>query len=438
MSCKRIAGDCGVRAKPRAASSIKDVRGYEAVKYVVLLGDGMADYPSRQLGGKTPLECAVTPFLDQIASEGTLGLVDTIPEGFTPGSDVANLSVLGYDPKETYTGRGPLEAASQGIALGQGDIAYRCNLVHIGEPGEGAAFMDDFTAGHISSTEAREIILELNQKLNASRYQFYPGVGYRHLLVWRNAAGSPQTTPPHDIPGKPIAPFLPRGDYAEEILGLMSGAADLLKDHPVNAVRAAEGKKTANSIWLWGQGGKPQMSPLTEKYQLKGGMISAVDLLNGLGIYAGLKPLRVEGATGYIDTNYEGKAAMALDALKFMDFVFLHLEAPDEMGHEGNAKGKIMAIEFFDEKIVGPILTRIGELGEYRILVLSDHPTPIDVRTHVGDPSPFAVLSSNREENSARGLKFTEAQARDTGLVVSPGHLLMDKFIRDWSAFLGK
>ena len=407
------------------------------MKYVVLLGDGMADYPSRQLGGKTPLERAVTPFLDQIASEGTLGLVDTIPEGFTPGSDVANLSVLGYDPKETYTGRGPLEAASQGIALGQGDIAYRCNLVHIGEPQEGPAFMDDFTAGHISSTEAREIILDLNKKLNTSRYQFYPGVGYRHLLVWRNAAGSPQTTPPHDIPGKPIVPFLPQGDCAEEILGLMRAAADILKDHSVNTARVAAGKKAANSIWLWGQGGKPQMAPLTEKYGLRGGMISAVDLLNGLGIYAGLKPLRVEGATGYIDTNYEGKAAMALDALKFMDFVFLHLEAPDEMGHEGNAKGKILAIEFFDEKIVGPILTRIGELGEYRILVLSDHPTPIDVKTHVGDPSPFAVLSSRREENLARGLKFSEAQAA-AGLVVSPGHLLMDKFLRDWSAFLGK
>ncbi len=408
------------------------------MKYVVLLGDGMADYPSRQLGGKTPLQCAVTPFLDQIASEGTLGLVDTIPEGFTPGSDVANLSVLGYDPKETYTGRGPLEAASQGIPLGQGDIAYRCNLVHIGEPQEGPAFMDDFTAGHISSSEAREIILDLNKKLTASRYQFYPGVGYRHLLVWRSAAGSPQTTPPHDIPGKPIVPFLPQGDFAEEILGLMRAAADILKDHPVNAARIAEGKKPANSIWLWGQGGKPQMAPLTEKYGLRGGMISAVDLLNGLGIYAGLKPLRVEGATGYIDTNYEGKAAMALDALRFMDFVFLHLEAPDEMGHEGNARGKILAIELFDEKIVGPILTRIGELGEYRILVLSDHPTPIDVKTHVGDPSPFAVLSSRREENLARGLKFSEAQAGAAGLVVSPGHLLMDKFLRDWSAFLGK
>ena len=408
------------------------------MKYVVLLGDGMADYPSPQLGGKTPLECALTPFLDQIASEGTLGLVDTIPQGFTPGSDVANLSVLGYDPAETYTGRGPLEATSMGIHLGPDDIAYRCNLVTIGQQGTDQAFMDDFTAGHISSGEAREIILEFNKKLSSSQYQFYPGVGYRHLLVWRHAAGSPQTTPPHDIPGKTIAPFLPLGDCADDIHALMRKTADILKDHPVNAARLAEGKKQANSIWLWGQGRKPQIVPLTQKYDFKGGMISAVDLLNGLGINAGLKPLRVEGATGYIDTNYEGKANIALDAMKFMDFVFLHLEAPDEMGHEGNAQGKISAIELFDEKIVGPIITNIGKMGDYRILVLSDHPTPIDVRTHVGDPSPFAVLSSRKEENLALGRKFTEAEAKASGILVSPGHLLMDKFVRDWSAFLGK
>ena len=407
------------------------------MKYVVLLGDGMADYPCQKLGGKTPLECALTPFLDQIAAQGTLGLVDTIPHGLPPGSDVANLSVLGYNPKETYTGRGPLEAASMGINLGPNDIAYRCNLVSIGEKNTDQAFMDDFTAGHISSAEAREIILDINKRINSSQYQFYPGVGYRHLLVWRNAAGSPQTTPPHDIPGKAIAPNLPSGDFAVEVNDLMRRVAEVLKDHPVNARRLADNKKQANSIWLWGQGRKPQIVPLTQKYDLKGGMISAVDLLNGLGINAGLKPLRVEGATGYIDTNYEGKANMALDALNFMDFVFLHLEAPDEMGHEGNAEGKIKAIEFFDEKIVGTILNNIGKLGDYRILVLSDHPTPIDLKTHVGDPSPFAVLSSRKEENLAAGRPFTEAAARESGILVSPGHLLMDKFIRG-SAFFAQ
>ncbi|MBP7341433.1 MAG: cofactor-independent phosphoglycerate mutase [Smithellaceae bacterium] len=408
------------------------------MKYVVLLGDGMADYPSAQLGGKTPLECALTPFLDQIAAQGTLGLVNTIPEGLTPGSDVANLSVLGYNPEETYTGRGPLEAASMGIGLGADDVAYRCNLVSIGEQDSDQAFMDDFTAGHISSAEAGEMILEINAKIGSSQLQFYPGVGYRHLLVWRNAAGSPQTTPPHDIPGKAIAAYLPAGDYAAEVHDLMQKAARVLKDHPVNAQRLAAGKKQANSIWLWGQGRKPQIVPLTQKYDFRGGMISAVDLLKGLGVNAGLQPLTVEGATGYIDTNYEGKAKMALDALKFMDFVFLHLEAPDEMGHEGNAAGKIQAIEFFDEKIVGPILTNIGSLGEYRILALSDHPTPIDLKTHVGDPSPFAVLSSRNEENKASGSPFTEACARKTGIVVSPGHLLMDNFIKNWGAFLAQ
>ncbi|MBP1710392.1 MAG: phosphoglycerate mutase [Deltaproteobacteria bacterium] len=409
------------------------------MKYIVLLGDGMADYPSRMLGGKTPLECALTPFLDQIAGQGTLGLVDTVPAGYTPGSDVANLSVLGYNPEETYTGRGPLEAASMGIQLEPDDIAYRCNLVTIGSLDTDEAFMDDFTAGHITSVEAREIIQHINRSIGSSQVQFFPGVGYRHLMVWKSAAGSPQTTPPHDIPGKAILPYLPSGDFSVEVQEIMRKAADVLKDHPVNLRRLENGKKQANSIWLWGQGKKPQIVPLTQKYNLTGGMISAVDLLNGLGVNAGLKPLRVEGATGYIDTNYEGKAKMALDALKFMDFVFLHLEAPDEMGHEGNADGKIKAIEFFDEKIVGPIINNISKLGEeYRILVLSDHPTPLDLKTHVGDPSPFAVLSSSNDENKASGRPFTESAARESGLLVSPGYLLMDKFITDWSSLLGK
>ncbi len=408
------------------------------MKYIILLGDGMADYPSAQLGGKTPLECALTPFIDQISALGTLGRVDTIPEGFVPGSDVANLSVLGYDPRDNYTGRGPLEAASMGIDLGPDDIAYRCNLVSIGAQDTGEAFMDDFTAGHISSAEAREIILDLNKKIGTDSLKFFPGVGYRHLLVWRNAAGSPSTTPPHDIPGKAIAEYLPTGEFASEVNDLMKKAAEVLNQHPVNAARLAQGKKQANSIWLWGQGRKPQIVPLTQKYDFKGGMISAVDLLNGLGINAGLRPLPVEGATGYIDTNYEGKAKMALDALQIMDFVFLHLEAPDEMGHEGNAQGKIQAIECFDEKIIGTILKGIGQFGDYRILVLSDHPTPIDLKTHVSDPSPFAVLSSRPEENRAAGKPFTEAFAKESDIFISPGYLLMDQFIRNWRDVLGQ
>ncbi|MCX5849639.1 MAG: cofactor-independent phosphoglycerate mutase [Deltaproteobacteria bacterium] len=406
------------------------------MKYVVLLGDGMADYPTEKLGGKTPLQCAFTPFMDQIAADGTLGLVDTIPAGLNPGSDVATLSVLGYDPRETYTGRGPLEAASMGISLGQNDIVYRCNLVTIGEKDSENAFMADFTAGHISTQESREIILDINKELGLPPYQFFPGVGYRHLFVWRDAPSSPETTAPHDITGKPIASYLPHGDSSQEINEIMRRAGEILLNHPVNAKRKQAGKKQANSIWLWGQGKKPQIVPLTQKYSLDGGMISAVDLLKGIGIIAGLKVFPVEGATGYIDTNYEGKAKMALDILNFMDFVFVHLEAPDEMGHEGNAAGKIQAIELFDEKIVGPILNKIGAFGDYRIIVLSDHPTPLDLKTHVSDPSPFAVLSSRKEENKAAGLPFNEITAKESSILISPGHLLMEKFIRDWRSFV--
>jgi 2,3-bisphosphoglycerate-independent phosphoglycerate mutase len=406
------------------------------MKYVVLLGDGMADYPTKKLGGKTPLQCAFTPFMDQIAAEGTLGCVDTIPEGLNPGSDVATLSVLGYDPRETYTGRGPLEAASMGINLGSNDMVYRCNLVTIGDNDSPGAFMDDFTAGHISTEEAREIILDINKQLGSSQLEFFPGVGYRHLFVWRNSPVAPETTVPHDITGKPIAEYLPCGNSFEEINSIMRRAGEILLNHPVNARRKEAGKKQANSIWLWGQGVKPQIVPLTQKYSLSGGMISAVDLLNGIGILAGLKVYHVEGATGYIDTNYTGKANMALDLLNFMDFVFVHLEAPDEMGHEGNAAGKIQAIEFFDEKIVGPILNKMPSFGDYRIIVLSDHPTPLDLKTHVGDPSPFAVLSSIKEENKAAGLPFNEIAAKESSILISPGHLLMEKFIKDWRAFV--
>jgi len=406
------------------------------MKYVVLLGDGMADYPTEKLGGKTPLACAFTPYLDQFAAEGTIGLVDTIPSGFTPGSDVANLSVLGYDPLVTYTGRGPLEAASMGINLGPNDIAYRCNLVTIGEKDTPHAFMDDFTAGHISTAEAKEIILDINNKLGSAQLQFFSGVGYRHLFVWRNATASPETVPPHDITGKNIAEYLPRGNFAGEVNSIMQQAGDILKDHRINIERRNKGKKPANFIWLWGQGVKPQIVPFTQKYNLQGGMISAVDLLNGIGIFAGLKIIRVSGATGYIDTDYEGKAKAALDALKFMDFIFIHLEAPDEMGHEGNAEGKIQAIESFDEKIVGTILNNIGSFNEYRIMVLSDHPTPLDLKTHVADPSPFAVLSSHKEENKAHGLLFNEIAAKESGILISPGYMLMEKFIRDWKTFI--
>ena len=404
------------------------------MKYIILLGDGMADYPLDELNGKTPLEYARTPNMDKIAKEGTLGLIDTVPSGFPPGSDVAIMSVLGYNPQEYYTGRGPLEAANMGVQLGADDVAFRCNLVTLG--GTPQYLMEDFTAGHITSQEAKIIINDINKELGTDSFQFYPGVSYRHLCVWKDGRYRLETTPPHDITGKAFKMYLPRGDGAEEINSLMERSQVILSDNPVNKRRITEGKKPASSIWLWGQGRVPKFVKLTEKYGLQGGMISAVDLLNGIGIYVGLKVLRVDGATGYTDTNYLGKARMALDSLKEIDFIFIHVEAPDEMGHEGDIEGKVKAIEDFDEKIVGTVLNEMNELAPFRLMVLSDHPTPISLKTHTSDPSPFAILSSREDENLKNGSAFSESSAKNSGMLISPGHSLMDIFITNWSRFI--
>jgi 2,3-bisphosphoglycerate-independent phosphoglycerate mutase len=321
-----------------------------------------------------------------------------------------------------------------GVHLRADDIAFRCNLVTL--RGNAEYVMEDFTAGHIVTEEARKIIKDINDGLGNSNFQFYPGVSYRHLFVWRYGKADLETTPPHDITGKAIADYLPRGKGVDEIRRLMERSQVLLRDHPVNRSRIAKGEKPANSIWLWGEGRAPKFAKLTDKYGFKGGMISAVDLLNGIGIYAGLKVMRVDGATGYVDTNYDGKARTAIDALEETDFVFVHVEAPDEMGHEGNVAGKIRAIEDFDEKIVGAILNRIHGLSPFRLLVLSDHPTPISMRTHSSDPSPFAVLSTDKYENLRSGSTFSERTARAHGVKVSPGYLLMDHFIKNWRAFI--
>ncbi len=396
----------------------------------------MADYPIPELGGRTPLEVANTPFMDRMAAEGTLGLVDTIPKDLSPGSDVANLSVLGYDPRETYSGRGPLEAASMGLKLAPDDVAFRCNLVTLGP--EDNPIMEDFTSGHISSKESKEILGDLNGEVGSESIRFFPGVGYRNLMIWHQGKNALKMTPPHDIIGRPVRDYLPDGEGADQVLELMQRSQKFLKEHPLNRKRIAAGLKPANSIWLWGQGRAPKIVPLTERYSIKGGMISAVDLLNGIGIYAGLEVISVEGATGYTDTNYRGKAEQTLAALKNMDFVFIHVEAPDEMGHEGSIQGKIRAIEDIDEKVVGTILQRIPEFQDFRVMVLSDHPTPICLRTHAADPSPFAVLSSRKNENLSAGLSFGESSARTSGLMVSPGHHLMELFIRSWRSFVEK
>jgi 2,3-bisphosphoglycerate-independent phosphoglycerate mutase len=404
------------------------------MKYVILIGDGMADYPLDILGGKTPLEYAHTPNLNRMAAEG----IDTIPQGLPPGSDVANLAVLGYSPQEYYTGRGPLEAANIGVSLSPEDVAFRCNLVTISHGNE--SVMEDFTAGHISTIEAKVLMSDLEKALGSENFHFYPGVGYRHLMVWKGGDAKLEATPPHDITGKAIKTYLPQGPGADQINQLMLASRDLLSNHAVNLVRRAQGLRPANSIWLWGQGRAPRMQKLKDRFHVSGAMISAVDLLNGIGIYAGLEILPVEGATGYIDTNYLGKAERALSALKEFDLVFVHVEAPDEMGHEGNVQGKIRAIEDFDEKVVGTILKGIAQasMGRYRMAVLSDHPTPISLKTHVADPSPFSVLSYHRDENEQRGFAFGEREASRTGNMISPGHLLMEIIISNWRQFLGK
>jgi len=404
------------------------------MKYVILLGDGMADHPIEKLGGKTPLEYARTPNMDRLSRCGTTGLVETIPSGFPPGSDVANLTVLGYDPHRYYTGRGPLEAASMGIKLQPGDVAFRCNLVNLGL--DGKERMEDFTAGHISSGEARAVIADLNGALGSETVRFYAGVGYRHLCVWKGGPASVKTTPPHDITGQEIAGYLPAGDGSAPVRDLMMKSRNILRDHPVNRDRVGRGLKPANSIWLWGQGGAPAFQTLSEKYGIRGAMISAVDLLNGIAVCAGLEVVRIEGATGYTDTNYVGKAKGALAALRDRDLAFVHVEAPDEMGHEGNIEGKVKAIEDFDEKVVGTVLAEIDALRDFRILVLSDHPTPIRHRTHVAEPSPFVVYASVKEENLENCPVFGETCAKRGGIMVAPGHTLMDAFIRDWRKFV--
>lgn len=407
------------------------------MNYVILLGDGMADYPLEELGGKTVLEAAHTPAMDRIAREGTIGRIDTIPAGCVPGSDVANLSILGYDPLQCRAGRGALEAVSMGLKLAPGDVAFRCNLVTIEDDGAGTPVMGDFTAGHISSGEARVIMEDLGAELGSPARSFHPGVGYRHLMLWKDGPRNLDTTPPHDIVGRGIKDYMPRGDGARELKELMDRSRDILASHEVNRNRVSRGEKPATSIWPWGQGGAPPMTPLSERYGVTGAIISAVDLLKGIGVCAGLEPLRVQGATGYIDTNYQGKAEAVLAWLEKGNFVFAHVESPDEMGHEGNVKGKIAAIEDFDRQVVARVLEGLEAEGkDFRLMVLSDHATPIAVKTHTIDPVPFAVLSSVHRENLSRPGSFGETEALRSGILISPGYSLIDHFLGDWRSFV--
>ncbi len=405
-------------------------------KYIVLIGDGMADYPIAELGGKTPLQSARTPNLDRLARQGTLGRVNTIPPGFSPGSDVANLTVFGYDPAVYYTGRAPLEAVAMGVKLAPADVAFRCNLVTLLKE-DGDTYMEDFSAGHISTEEAGRIVKDLGKELGNEEFDFYPGVSYRHLLVWHNGEASLRlkTTPPHDITGRNISPHVPEGDGEEEILWLMNRAQKILPSHPVNLERTRMGKKPGNAIWLWGQGKAPVLKPMTQRFGIRGSVISAVDLIKGIGYYAGLEIVNVPGATGYLDTNYAGKAESALKALEEKDLVYVHVEAPDEAAHSGNLKDKIQAIEDFDRKIVAPILEGAEKFGGYRLLILPDHFTPLTIKTHSPEPVPFIVFSSEEKDNPIKaGRSFDEESAEKAGILIEKGHELIEKFIKGFSS----
>ncbi len=401
----------------------------EGTKYIVLLGDGMADEPIDELGGKTPLEFADTPNMDFIARHGTSGMISTVPEGKDPGSDIANLSILGYDPKVYYTGRAPIEAASMGVDLGDSDIAFRMNLVTISDGTGGKRRMVDYSSGHIPSSESHRLIDFLKRELVRGEFRIYPGKDYRHLFVWEGGKEGIVTTPPHDIMGKEIGLFLPHGEGSGYILSLIKRSWELLFDHPINKNRKRLGESPANSIWLWGQGKRPALPSFSDRFGIGGAVISAVDLIKGLGVLTGLDVIEVDGATGWIDTNYAGKVKAALDALDGgADFVYLHIEGPDEAGHSGVVEYKIEGIERFDKEVVGPIFEGMKKYRKSKVLVLTDHPTPLNIRTHTSDPVPFSIFGLGREGNGARD--FCEASAKKTGLFVGEGHTFMERFLK--------
>jgi 2,3-bisphosphoglycerate-independent phosphoglycerate mutase len=390
------------------------------MKYVFLVGDGMGDYSYDELDGKTVLEYARTPNLDKLAQQSTLGVLETIPDGFSPGSDVGNLTLLGYDPRKYYTGRAPLEAASMGVALGERDLAIRCNLITLSEDYK---IMKDYSAGHISTEQAKRLIALIGRELRRENLELYPGISYRHLLVWRNAPVEPkelQLTPPHEIPDQPIKKYLPQGLKSNLLMDLIERSRVILSRQ----------ESAANSIWLWGAGYKPQMPTLQARFGINGSVISAVDLVKGLGVYAGLTVREVPGATGYLDTNYAGKVCCALETLSEADFVYVHVEAPDECGHQGRLDLKLKAIEDFDAKIVGPVLEGLKQCFEdFSVLVTTDHYTPARDRVHVAAPVPFLIYRNNSKSSRNSKTAFHERAAATTNLHIRRGHELLSLFL---------
>lgn len=401
------------------------------MKYIVVLGDGMADYCQKRLNDKTPLEVANIETIDFMAKNGEVGLCKTIPNGLKPGSDVANLSVLGYDVKSCYTGRSPLEAASIGIKLSDTDVTLRANLVTLsGEENYADKTMIDYSAGEISTEEAIELIEYLAKELNTEKVKLYAGISYRHCLVVKNGSLAGDFTPPHDITNKPIKEYLPTSEVGKERLELMVKSYELLKDHPVNKKRISLGKRPANSLWFWGEGTKPRLEKFKDRYGLDGAMISAVDLLKGIGKLTDMKVIEVEGATGNYDTNFSGKAKACVEALLGgVDFCYIHMEAPDECGHHGDFENKIFSIEQIDKKVVKYIKEELEKVGEeYSMLICPDHPTPLCMMTHVSDPIPFIIYRSN-ELNGNGANAYTEKEAKKTGLFLDSGISLMEKFL---------
>jgi len=400
------------------------------MKYVIVHGDGMADWPCDQLDRRTPLEAARKPNMDRVASLGELGLVATIPAGMPPGSDVGTMTMLGYDPKRYHTGRAPIEAASQGLPLTARDVVFRMNLVNLRGAGD-SAVMADFTAGHISSEEAAQLVGAIQQELGSEELHFYPGVSYRHMMVWRDGPAGASLTPPHDISDKPVAGHLPRGEGAQRLRALMEQAATILAGHPVNRHRSEQGKPAATNVWFWGQGRRPTVPSYRERFGVSGAVISAVDLVRGLGRLAGLEIINVPGATGFLDTDYAAKARYGLAALEKCDFLLLHIEAPDEAGHMGRADLKVQALERIDELIVGPLLDGLPRLGDFRLLLMPDHATPCALKTHSGEPVPFALLSSDALRiGRAVPRRYTEAVAAGTGVAIADGFRLTEKLFQ--------
>ena len=400
------------------------------MKYLVMLCDGMADKPFEALGNKTPMELAKKPTMDALCKKGEIGLVKTVQDGMKPGSDVANLAVLGYDAKKYYSGRSPLEAASIGINLSDTDVTFRCNLVTLSDEENYAdKTMVDYCADDISSAEAKILVEYVQEKLGTDIYTYYPGVSYRHCLVWKDGTLSELSfTAPHDITGRPIKEYLPQGDNTVALFDMMVKSYELLKDHPVNLERIARGKRPANSIWLWGEGTKPALDSFYSKFNKKGSVISAVDLLKGIAICAQMNSVDVDGATGYIDTNFEGKCLAAIEEFKNgQDLVYIHVEAPDECGHRGEAENKVKSLELIDEKILAPVVEFLRTYDDFAVLVCPDHPTPLCIKTHSSDPVPYLIYRSNDEKNGAD--VFTEQTAKDSGNYIEEGYTIMEHLL---------